>query len=78
MPAHRKTCLKQLSELRSLCHDPRHAFFSRSPRTRTSRIGPRTTTGYSFILVTEDGLRVLRSRYRGDIHHLAARPGRYG
>ena len=27
MPAHRKTCLKQLSELTSLCHDPRHAFF---------------------------------------------------
>ena len=31
MPAYRKTCLKQLSELRSLCHDPRHAFFHSSP-----------------------------------------------
>src|SRR5258705_13597622 len=31
MPAHRKTCLTQLSELTNLCHDPLHAFFSRSP-----------------------------------------------
>jgi hypothetical protein len=31
MAAHRKACLKQLSELRSLCHDPRHAFFYARP-----------------------------------------------
>ena len=31
MPAHRKTCLTQLNELTSLCHDPRLAIFFRSP-----------------------------------------------
>jgi hypothetical protein len=32
MPAHRKTCLTQLSKLTNLCHDPRLALFFRSPR----------------------------------------------
>jgi hypothetical protein len=31
MPAHRKTCLTQLSELTSLCHDPPPRAFSHSP-----------------------------------------------
>ena len=31
MPAHRKTCLTQLSELANLCHDPPPCVFSRAP-----------------------------------------------
>jgi hypothetical protein len=31
MPAHRKTCLTQLSELTSLCHESPPCVFSRSP-----------------------------------------------